>query len=103
MKTQILSQILSIVSEVCEVKGEEILSRSKRADVVDARNIFVFNCSKYGFQHATIADFIHRKRICTVRDCISNHLNYSRQSAAYRLLCAEVAKKLAEMFQSTER
>ena len=103
MKTQILTQILSVVSEVCEVTGEEILSHSKRADIVDARNIFVYNCSKYGFQHATIADFINRKRICTIRDCISNHLNYSRQSAAYRLLCAEVAKKLSEMFPATDR
>ena len=98
MKTAFLLKILSVVEEVCEISGDEIRSHVKRQDIVDARVIFVFYCSKYGFPAATIANFIRRKRICSIRDMLANHKYFSAQSASFRLMSAEVGKKLADMF-----
>jgi len=95
MKTALLRQILAIVAEICEINGNEICSHVKKANVVDARCIFVYYCSKYGFPSADIAEFIGRKRICSIRDLISNHRYFSKSSAAFRYLSAEVGKKLA--------
>ncbi|MBR2266611.1 MAG: hypothetical protein IJ882_08160 [Paludibacteraceae bacterium] len=94
---------MSIVSEICEISEEEILSHTKRADVVDARNILVYYCCKYGFPAASIAKFINRKRLSSVRDMLANYKIFSAQSAAFRLLSAEVCKKLADTFPTTQR
>ena len=96
-------QILSVVSEICEINANEICSHVKRADVVDARTIFVYYCSKYGFTSADIAKFIGRKRISTIRDILANHKRFSAQSASFRLLCMEVGKKLDGIFPTTAR
>lgn len=101
MKTMFLMKTLSIVSEVCEVSSEEVLSHSKRADIVDARVIFVYYCSKYGFPSATIAKFINRKRLSSIRDFLYNYKIFSKQSIAFRLMSTEVGRKLAEIYPET--
>lgn len=101
MKTALLHQILMVVSEICEISENEIVSHVKKQDVVDARIIFVHYCTKYGFPAATIAKYLNRKRLCTIHDCLYNYKIYSGQSAAFRYLSAEVGKKLVEVFPTT--
>lgn len=103
MKTALLQQILTIVASVCEISENEIISHAKSSDIVDARIIFVFYCAMYGFPAATIAKFLNRKRVCTIRDCLRNYKIFSAQSTAFRLLSAEVCKKLSAIFPATER
>ena len=102
MKSELLNGILAVVSDVCEIGADEILSHCKRNDVVDARCIFVhYALRKYGFKAATLAAFLDRKRICSVNDCIRNHDVFHKQSVSYRLMCAEIGRKLAEMYPVT--
>ena len=103
MKTALLHQILEVVSSICEIPCEEIVSHTKRADVVDARVIFVYYASRYGFPTATIAKFINRTRVCSVNDHLANYKNFSAQSVAFRLLSKEVDGKLRCIFPETPR
>jgi len=103
MKSVILHQILSAVAEICEINENEIVSHVKQQDVVDARTIFVYSCLKYGFPAATVAKYIHRSRICSVRDYYDRYGEMRKQSNAFKYLSNEVVKKLAETMPSDDR
>ena len=98
MKTQMLNNILDIVSEVCEVKREDILSHCKRSEVVDARCIFVHFCKVYGFHTEVIMRFLDRKRPCVVDSYVRNYLIFSRQSYMFRFYSKQVSDKLSAKF-----
>lgn len=98
MKTELLNGILDVVSEVCEVSREDILSHCKREDVVDARCIFVYYCKEYGFKSTVLAEFLNRRRRCVIDSYIRNYPYFSRQSYMFRLCSAQVSEKLASMY-----
>lgn len=98
MKTELLNEILGIVSEVCEVSREELLSHCKREEVVDARCIFVHFCKEYGFQSTVLADFLNRKRPCVIDSYARNYRSYSKVSYMFRYYSAQVADKLSAKF-----
>ena len=102
MKTQMLNSILDIVSEVCEVSREDLLSHCKREEVVDARCIFVHYCKEYGFQSKVLAEFLNRKRACVVDAYARNYRSYSKVSYMFRTYSRQVCAKLAEMFPVSE-
>lgn len=95
MKTDRLNDILDIVSEVCEVKREDILSHCKREDVVDARCIFVHYCKKYGFQSIVLMEFLNRNKPCVIDNYLRNYLLFSKQSYMFRAYSKEVSDKLS--------
>ena len=95
MKTKTLNCILDTVSEVCEVSREELLSRCKRQEVVDARCIFVHFCKHYGFPSKVIADFLNRQRACVIDNYARNYYSYSRISFMLRVYSQQVSDKLS--------
>ena len=101
MKTQLLEEIASVVSEVCEVPVERIRSHCKSEDVVDARCIFVHFCKDYGFTNQAIMRFLHRTRTCVVDNYLCNFHVYRQQSFMLRVFCTKVADKLAVIFPRT--
>lgn len=98
MKTELLNDILGVVTEVCEVSREDILSHCKREEVVDARCIFVHFCKEYGFQSSVLAVFLNRKRSCVIDAYARNYRNYSRISYMFRFYSRQVSDKLSAMF-----
>lgn len=57
-KKTIFARILAVVSEEMDVPPSEILSKSHREDVVDARHILIHFLYKYGFYPYQIAEFL---------------------------------------------
>lgn len=102
MKTQLLNNILNVVSDVCEISTSDILSHSKRNDVVDARCIFVHFCMEYGLPTITIMRFLNRRRTCVISNYLQNYGIYSRQSFSFRLLCSQVSEKLSNIYPQSE-
>lgn len=102
MKTELLNSMLDIVSEVCEVSREDILSHCKREDVVDARCIFVHYCRKYGFKNQVVAEFLNRKRRCVIDAYLRNYPYFSKQSYLFRIYDRQVGDKLADMYPVTQ-
>ena len=103
MKTAIFHVILGIVSQICEISTEEIVSKVKRADVVEARTICIFQCVRYGFTYASIAKFFGRTRTYFIGDAMYNYKIMSEKSASFRYLCAEVSKKIKETLPEESR
>lgn len=102
MRTELLNEILGVVSEVCEVSKDEILSHCKREDVVDARCIFVHFCKEYGFQSNVLMNFLGRKRRVVIDSYVRNYKYYSKQSYMFRLFCSKIADKLSVSLPKTE-
>ena len=103
MKSEILNDILVVVSSVCEIPADEILSKCKRNDVVDARCIFVYYCNKFGFKASEVTRFLNRKRLCFFNDCLRNFESFSQQSLSFRLLCHDVNRMLTNKYPSSQR
>ncbi len=101
MKSEILEQIATVVSGVCEVSVERIRSHNKSEDVVDARTIFVHYCRKYGLTNNSIMRYLHRTRTCVVDNYLANFYIYHQKSYMFRLSCSKIADKLEEMFPPT--
>ena len=95
MKTEMLNEILEVVSNVCEVSREELLSHCKREDVIDARCIFIHHCMTYGFKKQVLADFLDRKRRCVIDAYIRNYPYFYKQSYLFRLYDQQISDKLS--------
>jgi tRNA 2-selenouridine synthase SelU len=69
MKTKLFNTMLEVVSEVCEVPAQEIVSTKKDEEVSDARIILVWLCSRGGLRPKEIAKFLNRKAPNFVSEC----------------------------------
>lgn len=95
MKSELMNIILGVVSEVCEVSGEEIRSMRKCDYIVEARSIFATYCKRYGIPSGVIAKFLNRKRIQSVCEMYGNYAIFGKQSYSFRQMCEEVDRTLA--------
>lgn len=102
MKTEILNNVLNVVSEVCEISSEEILSKCKREDIVLARCIFVHYCYGLGIPAVSIALFLHRKCKCIITKYLQHYGVYVRQYFDFRDSCDKVWTKLSTIYKLKE-
>ncbi len=70
-KSEIFSKIINKVSDETEITKEEILSGSKKIEVVDARSITVILLNEHGFYPETIAKLMNKTSAC-IRHIISS-------------------------------
>ena len=69
-----LQSILVIISETCRVKIYHITSNSRRAEVVDARSLYIYFGHLNGYSAKNISEaFVQDER------CIQYHLNRIRK------------------------
>ena len=61
-KSELYRQILNTVSQETEISCNELLSTSRRAEVVDARCVLVYFLSEQGLNTAEIASRINRSQ-----------------------------------------
>ena len=95
MKTELLNEILGIVSEVCEVSKSEILSHCKKEDVLYARCIFVQKCKNYGIPNQALAEFLDRKRGCVIDSYVQSYKYFYKQSYLFRICSTKVSDIIA--------
>ena len=98
MKTELLNEILGIVSEVCEVEYESILSHCKKEEVLYARCIFVNKCKDYGIPNHVLAEFLNRHRGCVIDSYVQSYKYFHKQSYIFRLCDAKVSERVAAKF-----
>lgn len=95
MKTELLNEVLGIVSEVCEVSREDILSHCKKEEVLSARCLFVYYCKEYGVTNQALVEFLHRKRGCVIDAYMQSYKYFYKQSYMFRLCSAKVSDILS--------
>lgn len=69
-KSELFALILSIISDVTEISENDILSKSFKEDIVEARMLLIYFCHKEGLLPAKIAELSglsHR--------CINKHIS----------------------------
>ena len=98
MKTEFLNEILGIVSEVCEVSREDLLSHCKREDVLYARCILVKHCKDYGIPNNVLAEFLNRHRGCVIDTYVRSYKYFHKVSYMFRFCDAKVSETVAAKY-----
>lgn len=102
MKTKILEEILNVVSEATNVKGEDIVSPRREREVAEARQIFVWFCKVNGGCANDILKFINRKDKNCVTELTTNyHSNYARY-IMFRMMSDKVSRILPPRLKKVE-
>lgn len=96
MKTELFDKIADIVSKTCNVSVEEIRSQSRKAEITEARAIFIWQCNQCKLCVNDIARYVGRKRSKTVYDYLANYRLYRESSISFRIFAREVDTKLSE-------
>lgn len=58
-KKELLEKIISIVSELTEISRDEMLSRSRRSDIIEARYLVIYLLKTYGVRPYKIAKMLN--------------------------------------------
>lgn len=92
MSKQIFNEVLNLVSVETEISVETIVSKSRLAEVVDARQLVVWFCFKAGIYPRIIAELlgISRQAVCQKIQTIADR----RRNESFNYLFSRVASKL---------
>ena len=92
----IYDEVLSLVAEETEISAEMIASKSRLAEVVDARQMVVWVCFKAGLHPRTIAEKlgITRQAVCQKIATISDR----RANKAFEFLFKRVECAFVKLF-----
>ena len=95
--------ILNVVSEVTEVKPEDVLSKCKDDDKLEARILFVWFCNLNGMHVPDIMRFLGRKSESSVTEKIRDYHSWSATSTMFRCYAKRIASILpARLEEVTE-
>ena len=102
MKTRILEEVLNVVSEATNVKGESIVSPQRDREVAEARQIFVWFCKVNGGCANDILKFINRRDKNCITELTNNyHSNYARYTM-FRMMSDKVSRILPPRLKKVE-
>lgn len=99
-KRELFDKILAIVEEETEISREEILSKSKKEEVVDARALLVFVLHSLGFYPIQISLLSGICQRC-INPYIANFKDRKDDRRILRLNYENVTKKLREIEEQT--
>lgn len=102
MKTKIFNTILDVVSEVCEVSTQDILSLKKDIEIAEARVLLVWFCYQNGMYSSDIAKFINRKNQNSVTERIHEYHERIATSTMFRCYVTKIARILPARISSIE-
>ncbi len=97
-KSELFALVLSTVSNVTEVSEEDILSKSHKEDLVEARMLVLYFCRKNGLTPAVISNLSGinyrcvNKFISKANMLISNNSRYPNNQI--RFYCQSIESKL---------
>lgn len=93
---KIYKEVIRLVSEETEIPIDIIQSKSRLEDVVSARQIVAYFCSKAGMPHSTIAQHlgISRQAVCQKIDTI----NDKRRLKSFEFNFKRIEKEFEKLF-----
>lgn len=97
MYKDLFNAVLGLVSEVTGISKEDILSGSHRADIVDARCLFVHFLFKEGVYPTVIASMM-KKSSAGVRHLLAGFDNRKTSNKLFSNISEEIEKKLESKF-----
>lgn len=93
---KIFNEVLHLVAEESELSPDLILSKSRIAEVVDARQLIVWFCFKRGLTHRAIAEHlgISRQAVCQILVGVDDR----RANRAFDFICTRCESRSGNFF-----
>ena len=95
MKSELFAQILSSVSQITELSPEQILSKTKTDDLVEARSLLVHYCFILGLPSISIASFLMRSSTKCVNRYLASYHSFYKSSYCFREMDGRIAALLS--------
>lgn len=92
-KKEIFSSIMSEIANATDIDPAEMVSRSRKEEVVEARMMLVYCCSRRGLRPAQIATLLGHTPHNIYR-CLRSVADRYRYSTSFRYDCDFVCKNL---------
>lgn len=102
MKTKIFSTILDVVSEVCDIPAQDIISLKKDEEIADARTILVWLCIRSGLKPKEIGKFLNRKNPNFVSEQKTKYTVRDAEYVCFRSLVRKAARILPLRLKAME-
>lgn len=98
MKKEICSQIIDCVSNITDVKKEEIFSDKKCVDVIEARCLIITYCKRYGFSNEYLMKLLNKKSTFAITHMLNQFEVYYNSSKIFKYYTKELDNKLNNIF-----
>ena len=102
MKPKIFNTILDVVSEVCDVPAQDIVSFKKDEEIAEARIILVWMCVRCGLKPKEIGKFLNRKNPNFVSEQKAKYTVRDAEYTCFRSLVRKTARILPTRFKAME-
>jgi hypothetical protein len=102
MKPKIFNTILDVVSEVCDVPAQDIISFKKDEEIAEARIILVWLCVRSGLKPKEIGKFLNRKNPNFVSEQKAKYTVRDAEYTCFRSLVRKAARILPTRFKAME-
>ena len=102
MKPKIFNTILDVVSEVCDVPAQDIISFKKDEEIAEARIILVWLCVRCGLKPKEIGKFLNRKNPNFVSEQKAKYTVRDAEYTCFRSLVRKAARILPTRFKAME-
>lgn len=102
MKPKIFQTILDVVSEVCDIPAQEIISFKKDEEIAEARIILVWLCVRCGLKPKEIGKFLNRKNPNFVSEQKAKYTVRDAEYTCFRSLVRKAARILPTRFKAME-
>lgn len=101
MKTEIFDCILQHVSNATEISKEEILGKTKTADIVEARAMIVHFGKRYGLSDRFLVAKLNRKSTFGIRYLASQFYSMQKSSFSFREAVLQAEQNIANILPKT--
>ena len=102
MKHKIFNTILDVISEVCDVPAQDIISFKKDEEIAEARIILVWLCVRCGLKPKEIGKFLNRKNPNFVSEQKAKYTVRDAEYTCFRSLVRKAARILPSRFKAME-
>lgn len=102
MKPKIFQTILDVVSEVCDIPAQDIISFKKDEEIAEARIILVWLCVRCGLKPKEIGKFLNRKNPNFVSEQKAKYTVRDAEYTCFRSLVRKAARILPTRFKAME-
>ncbi len=92
-------QVLSIVSEQCGVTKQDVLSRSRKGTIVNARHIFCAIMKKeFGYSYVTVGQMVNGRDHTTAIHSVRTHKNRCETEEGYKEHTQLIINKIYSLY-----
>lgn len=95
-KVEIFNKIAEICAAVCNVSVEDIMSGSRKEDVVTARSLLIFWCDAAGFSVESLVICTDSNYANSINSVKAKIEEFWRERFAYHILAKGIGKRLLE-------